>query len=324
MPLEVRPFADEHVADAGRLLAERHRRHRAAEPLLSPRYEEPDVAAAQVAAAFAEPDASGAVALRDGEAVGYLLGAPKTSPVWGANIFVESSGHAAAADDPETARELYAVAAGRWVDEGRTVHYALLPAHDTALVGGWFRLGFGHQHTHGIQEAPSGPPTPLADGVVVRPAERADFPALARLDVALPAHQKLPPTLSPQVVPTYEEKLAEWEDDIDDPDYVYVVAEHNGRVVGSAVGCALEQSSMHTGPARPDRAWFLGFAAVDPDARGLGAGRAIGEGVASYARERGCDVMVTDWRETNLLSSRAWRGLGYRESFIRVHRTIGY
>ena len=30
------------------------------------------------------------------------------------------------------------------------------------------------------------------------------------------------------------------------------------------------------------------------------------------------------WRETNLLSSRAWRGLGYRDTFTRVHRLVGH
>ena len=35
---------------------------------------------------------------------------------------------------PELARALYAVAATRWVEEGRNAHYALLPSHDTELV----------------------------------------------------------------------------------------------------------------------------------------------------------------------------------------------
>jgi GNAT superfamily N-acetyltransferase len=94
--------------------------------------------------------------------------------------------------------------------------------------------------------------------------------------------------------------------------------------VGSAVGCALEVSSSHTGPARPDGAAFLGFAAVQPDARGLGVGRALGEAVSAWALGEGYPSIVTDWRETNLLSSRAWRGLGYRDTFTRLHRLVGH
>src|ERR1043166_3182825 len=39
--LELVPFADEHLEDASRLLAARHARHRAIEPLLDSRYEDP-------------------------------------------------------------------------------------------------------------------------------------------------------------------------------------------------------------------------------------------------------------------------------------------
>jgi hypothetical protein len=34
--------------------------------------------------------------------------------------------------------------------------------------------------------------------------------------------------------------------------------------------------------------------------------------------------VVTDWRVTNLLSSRTWPRLGFKESFLRLHRLVGY
>jgi GNAT superfamily N-acetyltransferase len=95
-------------------------------------------------------------------------------------------------------------------------------------------------------------------------------------------------------------------------------------VVGSAVGCRLEKSSANAGLARPDNAGFLGFAAVFPDARGLGAGRALGEAVLAWSAEQQHSCVVTDWRTTNLLSSRAWPALGFEESFVRLHRHLGY
>ncbi|MCW2793911.1 MAG: GCN5-related N-acetyltransferase [Nocardioides sp.] len=318
--LEIHPFAEEHLPGAGRLLAERHRRHRVAEPLLPPAFEDSAVAEKAVAAAARAEDASGSVATRGGEVVGYLLGAPKSQSSWGPNVWVESAGHAG---DPETARELYAAAATRWVDEGRTAHYVLLPSYDDDLVRAWFRLAFGHQHTHAIQAPPTEVPPPRP-GLSVRRPVRADIPALARLEASLPRHQALAPTFSSGPLGSYQESLAEWEEDFDDPVYTTFVVEHDGTVVGSAVGCALERSSIHTGPARPENAAFLGFAAVLPEARGLGAGRAVGDAVAAWATEAGFDSVVTDWRETNLLSSRAWRGLGYRDTFTRVHRLIGH
>ena len=110
---------------------------------------------------------------------------------------------------------------------------------------------------------------------------------LARLDMVLTDHQALSPTFSSGPPDVYEERVADWEEDFDNPKFWNVVVEHDGAIVGSAVGCALEVSSSHTGPARPDRAAFLGFAAVLPEARGLGVGRALGEAVSAWAADRG-------------------------------------
>ena len=316
---EILPFAEEHLDGAAEVLAARHRRHRVAEPLLSPTYEDPAATRELLVAAYGAEDASGSVAVDGDRVVGYLLGAPK-NPTWGQNIWVESAGHAV--EEPETARALYAVAATRWVDEGRTAHYALLPSHDRELVGAWFRLAFGHQHTHAIQEpAEAGP---VRAGLTVRPPRRDEIPTLARLDMELTDHQGRSPVFSSSPPDVYEERVADWEEDFDNPKYWNVVVEHDGAIAGSAVGCSLEVSSSHAGPACPDHAAFLGFAAVFPEARGLGVGRALGEAVSAWALEAGYPSIVTDWRETNLLSSRAWRGLGYRDTFTRVHRLVGH
>ena len=104
-----------------------------------------------------------------------------------------------------------------------------------------------------------------------------------------------------------EEAQAELEEDWGDPKWTIFVAEHEGRVVGSSIGCALEISSGHAPMMRPARAGFLGFAAVLPDARGLGAGRALGEAVLAWSRDAGYDWAATDWRSTNLEAERTWR-----------------
>lgn len=321
---EILPFADEHVADAGRLLAARHRRHRLDRPELSPSFEDAAVAEKQVVEAWTADDASGAVAVRDGRVAGYLLGGPKPGTVWGPNLWVESAGQALGdGEDAETMRDLYAAAATRWADEGRTAHYVVVPVSDAPLLDAWYRLGFGQQQAHAVRPPLATPPA-LPEGLAVRRAERADIPVLARLDVSLPQHQGLAPCFSAGELGTVEEAVAEWEEDFDDPDFATFVAEHDGRVVGSAVGCALAKSGSNAGLMRPDDAGFLGFAAVLPEARGLGAGRALGETVLAWAGEAGYAVVQTDWRVTNLLSSRSWTALGFVPTFYRLHRAIGY
>jgi ribosomal protein S18 acetylase RimI-like enzyme len=316
--LELRPFEAADVPAAAALLAERHRRHRLAQPLLAARYESAAGAQERVAEAASVADASGAVAVRGGTLVGYLVGAPKPDAAWGPNVWVESAGLAVA--EAEVARDLYAMAASRWAEEGRTAHYVVVPASDVDLVRAWFRLGFGHQHSHGLR-----PPARLGrPDRRVRPAERRDIDALARLDIELSRHQRRAPTFSTVTVPSLEEARAEWDTDIDSSEYATFVIEQDGAVVGSAVACALEKSRSHTGLARPDNAGLLGFAAVFPHARGAGAGRALGEAVLDWAARSGFDSVVADWRATNLLSSRAWPALGFAESFLRLHRLLGY
>ena len=315
----MRAFTDDVIDDAARLLAARQRDQRTVEPGLSAAYEDVAVTAAEIETVAAVEGASGAVALRGGQVVGYLVGAPRP-PSWGPNVWVEGAGHAVA--EPEIVRDLYGFAATRWVEEGATSHYAVVPATDPALVDAWFRSGFGQQHVHAIRE-PAAPDDVLTpDGIVIRRAERRDISMLGRLEVALGEHQVLSPVFSRVGPPTLEDATNEWEEDFDNPAFTTFVAEHDGLVVGSAVGCAIEESSEHKGIVRLPGAGFLGFAAVLPEARGLGAGRALGEAVLIWARDAGHPTVVTDWRETNLLSSRAWPSLGFRPTFRRLFRAI--
>ena len=314
--LEIHPFADEHLDEAARLLAARHARHRAAEPLLSATYEAPGAARTAVEEAWLAEGASGAVALQDGRLVGYLVGAPR-APAWGPNVWVETAGHAV--EEAETLRDLYAAAAGPWVKTGAIRHYAIVPAFDAPLVDAWFRVGFGQQHALGIREVP---PASAADGLVaVREAEARDVEALVPLDL-LGAHQAGSPTFSdgPQTDPeALREELAE---EMADPRAAMLVAELDGRVVGCASAAPVEYSSLHGGLARPERACIIGYAATLPEVRGSGAGLALTEGAFAWARGRGYPTVVVDWRETNLLASRFWRGRGFRTTFLRLYRSI--
>jgi hypothetical protein len=279
--LEIHPFSDEHVGPAGNLLAERHRRHREAEPLLGADYD----FTAEVEALWKGDHASGAVGTRDGGVVGYLLGIRKDDSRWGANIWVDPAGHAV--EEPEDIREVYAVASTRWFEEGRTRHYVMAPASDDPLLEAWHRLSFGHQHAHGISEVRDVPWPPG-----VRTAEKKDIDVLVELSPLLVEHQAQSPVFGiglPRESP--EEIRAEILEDLDNPEIGDLVAEQDGRIVG-----AFQLAS--------------------------GAGVALTEASFAWAHEHGYDTMVTDWRETNLLSSRFWPKRGFRRTFVRLYRSI--
>jgi ribosomal protein S18 acetylase RimI-like enzyme len=313
--LTIQPFSDEHLDSAATLLEERHSRHREAEPGLPANVDY----RAEIESLWNAKERSGTVASRNGDLVGYLIGAHREDDIWGSNVWVEYAGHAVR--EPEIVRDLYAAAATEWVERGWDRQYALVPATDLELVDAWFRLSFGAQHAAAIQETPEStdPPPP---GVVVRRAVAEDADAVARLDLELPRHQELSPVFAPGPRYTEEESRADFLEEVDDSDQALLLAEVDGQIVSLLAMVDVSKSSMHTGLGRPERAAFLGFAATLPEARGTGAGLALTNAGLDWAREQGYPFTVVDWRETNLLASRFWPRRGFRRTFLRLYRSI--
>jgi GNAT superfamily N-acetyltransferase len=325
MPLEIRPFDASLIDSAATLLAARHRAHRLASPGLDPAFEDPARARAEIELLLGCDEgseaASGVVALRDDACVGFVLGVGRDPAIWRPNVWVESAGHAVT--EPGIVRDLYRAAAEAWVDAGHTHHYVLVPASEPRLIDAWFSLGFGQQQIHALRPAPPASFAVEVPGHLrLRAATRSDLADLARVDRALPEHQARSPVFSQLAIPTLDEVEADIADDIDDPRFVNFVVEHDGRVVGAATGCSLELSSGNNGLIRPERAGFLGFAAVLPEARGLGAGRVLGDAILAWARDADYPWVATDWRATNLEAARTWPRLGFQPTFLRLHRAI--
>ena len=317
--LDVVPFSDEHLDDAARLLAARQARHREAEPTLPERFEDPAAARAEVEEAWRAEGASGTAALRDGRVVGYLIGTPRDVEVWGENVWVELAGHAV--EEPEDIRDLYARAAARWVEEGRTRQYALVPANDSALVDAWSRLSFGQQHAHALQEV-SPREVSLPPRVEIREPRAEEIEELIDVGLALPAHQSHSPVFSDIGRPTREEEWEEWVKTLADDEEHVLVGYQDDKPVAVWSVMSLEVSSQHRGVGRPERAAFIGFASTLPEFRGSGLGLALTDASFNWAAENGYEVMVTDWRVTNLLSSRFWPKRGFRPVFLRLYRSI--
>ena len=286
--VEIRPFGDEHLDGAAALLAERHARHREAEPLL------PSVADFRAEVEGARGEIGGAVALEGGAVVGYLLGEGRDNHM-GPHVWSHVAGHAVR--EPEVTRDLYALAAAGWVDAGLHTHYIFAPAL-AELIDPWFRLCFGASAALAARETEALPH--VDSGVVIRDGVREDARAAARLDIHLAEAMQPSPSFS-EIAPDEEDTLAaEWQDVWDDPDpHRYFVAERGGKVVGHIL--------LYRRPPDlrvPAGSIDLADASTAPEERGTGVGLALTHHVLRWAYEQGIEVMTTDWRMTNLWASR--------------------
>ena len=100
--------------------------------------------------------------------------------------------------------------------------------------------------------------------------------------------------------------------------YTHFVAEQNGRIVGHLLLYRRPEGDLRVPPDSID----LANALTEARARGLGRHVALTEHALGWAHEHGYRILITDWRMTNLLASRFWPRRGFRETFLRLYRSI--
>src|SRR6266542_2447412 len=213
----IRSFTDADLDHAEELLAERHERHRAVEPLLPT-----DVVRAQLEKEWAAEGASGVVS-----DYGFVIGSP------GRHGFMVGIGGHAMRGDAERARDLYAAAAGVWVDAGHRSQFVFLPSHETALIDAWFRLSFGASGVLAIRETAGA--EPFAADVTIRRGTAEDLDASWRLDRELSEAMVPSPSFSDVRTQSEQEYIDDWKDTWDDEQFEHFVAELDGHVVGQAL-----------------------------------------------------------------------------------------
>jgi GNAT superfamily N-acetyltransferase len=305
--VDIVAFTDDHLDGAAAVLAERHAAQLAVEPLLPARTD----FRAQVE--NEREDATGVVALDGAEVTGFLLGKRREDPL-GPHVWSHVAGHAVR--EPELVRDLYAVAAEQWVEDGLTRHFVFVPAA-RELVEPWLRLSFGMSAALAARETAPAEPTE-ATGVVVRPSTPEETPVAAAYDRELHLHLERSPSFSGLTTADDQEYLDDWRNLHEEPEYTHFVAEHDGRIVGHLLLYRRPEGDLRVPPQSID----LANALTEPSARGLGAGLALTEHAIGWAYEHGYRTMITDWRMTNLLASRFWPRRGFRETFLRLYRSV--
>ncbi len=323
MRLEIVPFEEEMTPAAADLLAQRHRRDRAALPILPARFEDAAVAENAVRALLGRPMAHGVAAVRDGRLVGYMIGDIEVAEIWGRSGWVRLPGFALGPDeDVDLARDLYAALGRRWLDFGCFSHYAVVSAGDAALRHAWHSLTFGIQQVYGLRPLDDSPASEasLPPGVAIRRASPDDRALLADFSDVIWRHQVQAPVWGMTLPEDVAEMREGWAELLDEPDWTVWLAFLDGKPVGVQGYHPEEESDsdMLVGEACA----ALGVAGTREAARGLGIGQAMTRRGLAALRDEGYRVCLTDWRSTNLLSSRFWPRQGFAPVAYRLNRII--
>ncbi|HEY7349684.1 MAG TPA: hypothetical protein VH599_15315 [Ktedonobacterales bacterium] len=330
MHTKITPFSEADIEEASELLARRHQGDRVHEPALPERFSRPSEARLELeqtwkASTVNGMSAGGVVARQDGKMVGYLIGVPKMNEMWGRSVWVEYAGHALdRSSSAELYRDLYAALSPTWVALGCLYHVTNIPASDQAASDAWFNLSFGKEQVYGLREtAPASSfAVPTDPTLEIRRASPADLDISSQLDEVISFHQSRSPVYSLVMPYDREEARQETLEQLENPEWKIWLALRNGQLVSIQVYLPAQPPRGIGNMVLPEKCSFLGFAATREEEQGQGIGRILtAHGLADdYAT--GYAFCFTDWRATNLLSSRMWMRQGWRPVAYRLTRRL--
>jgi ribosomal protein S18 acetylase RimI-like enzyme len=324
MRIELVPFQESLISQAGELLAQRHRRDRAIQPWLPIQFEDPALAQEAVSQELDRERSSAVAALNDGRLLGFMIGKMVLAQVWGRSAWVSLAGCALSPDQSrELVGRMYAVLGSEWEANGCFAHFAVVPAADAELVQAWFSLSFGIEQVYGLAkldgvvEVPAvHPPVDLS----IRVAAPEDRQVLEDLSGIIWRHQTGAPVWGICLPEDQHELRQGYADLAADPDATVWLAFYKGRAAGFQ--CCFPADPSGKGLIVPEQCIELSVAGALPEFQGLGIGQALTRHGMAYAYEHGCRNCLTDWRSTNLLSSRFWPLLGFQPVAYRLARRI--
>jgi GNAT superfamily N-acetyltransferase len=323
MAYEIIPLNEDLFVQMGTLLAERQQRDRSLSPFLPERFENSQIAVTALQAALARPMTQGFAAVDGERLLAYLVGEMILDATWGRSGWVRMPGCAYAQDcSPEVVRDLYAALGQQWIDYGVFSHFALIPVFDPDLLQAWYSLSFGIQQVHALLDLRTIeiPKLVLPDGIEIRRARPGDEEILSDLSDLIWRHQVGAPVWGIQLPEVEGEMREGWAELASDPSWMVWLAFEDGKAIAMQGYRPTETSQMDL--MIPEKCCQLTVAGTRPAARGRGIGVALTLHGLHKAREAGNHYCETDWRSTNLLSSRFWPRRGFHAIYYRLARRI--
>ena len=157
--------------------------------------------------------------------------------------------------------------------------------------------------------------------MIVRPAQRADLPAIGRLGAQLVRlHHDFDPQRFIAATPGTEHGYASFlGTQLDDPDVIVLVAERDGQVLGyTYAGVEGVDYMSLRGPAG-----VLYDIVVDPAHRDQGIGRMLLDATLAALERKGAPRVVLSTAERNETAQRLFEHAGFRRTMIEMTRELG-
>ena len=329
MNITITPFdTNRHSEEALVLLAERHRRDRAREPLLPATYDDAEACRPLFAPLFEQAGWYGVAARSGGEMVGYAIMTPQhfSATHLLANFFPPrgvSLAYAAHATKAGMAydvyREMYAALAEHFVDAGFFDHAVNVAAADTEAREAWESLGFGRTITCAVRDVS---PTERAASAAlkVHQAAEEDADVIFDLNEELTLHHARSPIFNPYLHESDQASHDFQRNLLKSPD---ANAHWIGYLDGRAVGMNTFMPPLFLSQMTvPEKTIYLFQGIVTRDVRAGGVGTAILSRAVAWAREQGYAHIALHFASANISGAKFWQSSGFRPIEHGMRRRI--
>ena len=322
MKIEIKSFVEEMIPEAGKLLAQRHRRNRSKLPLLPTRFEDSQTASQAVNALWQKKFKNGYAAFRDEKMVAYLLG-DFAIQSWGRCGYVYLPGYALAdGESIVTLQDLYALLGEDWVKKGIFSHGLYISAADTDVMEAFFALGFGKERVDALLDLSAMNFSKVEEpaGITIRLAGAGDNDHLGSLSDVIFRSMANAPYWHPTVPEEWEELREGWSELADDKEWTVWLALENEKALGMVGFCP--EAENDTGFLISPRTVELSVAATKTKARGRGISTALTLRGLARAQKDGFDICYANWISPNLPASRFWPRFGFKDAAYRLSKRI--
>jgi GNAT superfamily N-acetyltransferase len=234
------------------------------------------------------------------------------------SAIVPHGGHALPAGrESEVLRSLYVRVAARLVADRRLVHYAWVPAGETATAP-WSDLGFGRELVHGLMAVkPRGRQPRGVEGLGIRRAGPGDLPQIGRMAAESSRRQREAAVFQPQPEGALAALRLRYADALADPRCGAWIASRRGEEIGMVL--------LHPAiadPVTPESCVELAEAYVEPAARGEGISRVLLATALAWAYDNGHRYMSARWASASASAAGHWPAFGFRPVAYRLSRTL--